>query len=323
MPKLLTDAAAEPAALSAFLRGVERRAALLGELQCGDQALADTALAASMRAFRQHAPGVAMAGWPQRFWSLLVAAPPLRHASVQGTWPPKLQTLAALDPLARQALLLRLVAGLSEEVAAEVMGIDLRTYQTALASACPRDADGQPDPQAWRALADTLQQQMRELPPDRLARLARLREAAIAGVRESSAGPIPAAYTNPAASTHLRRWPWAVLVVLLCALALAATWYWPKSGGAVGQAGNGLANEVEIQTEPLPERAPAERFDAASALLDHPDLGLLKDPEEATLVAEADFLAWLAASQQAQPDEPVLSADPAMTGTGLETADAD
>lgn len=318
MPKPFNDAAAVPAALSAFLRGVERRAALLGGLQCGDPAVADSALAAAMRAFGPHAADVPMAAWPHRFWSLLAAAPPLRQASAQAFWPPGLQALAGLDPRPRQALLLRLVAGLPEDAAAEVMGIDLSSYQGALAAACPRDAAGQPDALAWRALAETLQQQLRELPPERLARLARLREAAIAGVRE----PPPTAASR---AQRRRRWPWVVLVLVLvlCALALVASGYWPRSGPAAAPAGAGLAEAVEIRTEPLPAQPPAARFDAASAELNHPDLALLSDPEEATLVPEAAFLAWYVAGQQALTDQSRAFGEPVLTGANPETTDVD
>lgn len=324
MPNTLRHAAAAPAALSAFLRGVERRAALLVELQCGDPVVADTVLAAAMRAFGQHAPDEPMARWPCRFWTLLAAAPPLRQASKQATWPAGLQALAGLDPLARKALLLRLVAGLPEEAAAEVMGSDLRTYQVALAAACPRDATGQPDAQAWRALGDRLQQQLRELSPARLVALARLRENALAGVRQPAAAPLAswsAATRGPAKLR--RRWPWVALVVLVCALALAATWYWPPFDTSAGPAGSGLTQDVRIRVDPLPEQPPAARFDAASALRNHPDLALLNDPEETTLAPDADFLAWVAAGRQALPDEFVQSDDPEIAAAGPETADAD
>ncbi|MET0580418.1 MAG: hypothetical protein ABWZ08_00420, partial [Pseudoxanthomonas sp.] len=71
MSSNLNDAASVPAALSAFLRGVERRGALFAELQCGDREAGDTALAAAMRAFRNHAGTLPMADWPRRFWTLL------------------------------------------------------------------------------------------------------------------------------------------------------------------------------------------------------------------------------------------------------------
>jgi hypothetical protein len=310
-----------PAALSAFLRGVERRAALFGQFQCGDQALADSALAAAMRAFRNHAAGLPMADWPQRFWTLLVDAPPLRRSAPGARWPAGLRALEALPPRPRQALLLRLVAGLPEDTAADVLGLAPEMHRDALAAASPRDATGEPDPQAWRELADTLQQQLRELPPERLAALARLRENALAGGTRGTESPVP---SPPALEPPLRarrRWPWALLVVALCALALAATFFWPGVTGGPESAGAGptAAGAPEIEVEALPERPPAARFDPVTALATHPDLALVLDPEEATLAVQADFLAWYAAGRQAADAPPEAGSE--VPGQSLETDD--
>ncbi|MCA1714107.1 MAG: hypothetical protein LC715_02915, partial [Gammaproteobacteria bacterium] len=70
MPHTLIDAAAAPAALTAFLRGIERRGALFAQLQCGDAIAGDSALAAAMGAFRKAAEQTPVAGWPRRFWAL-------------------------------------------------------------------------------------------------------------------------------------------------------------------------------------------------------------------------------------------------------------
>ncbi len=303
----LNEAAAVPAALSAFLRGVERRGALFAELQCGDRDAGDTALAAALRAFRNHAGELAMAEWPRRFWSLLVSAPPLRQASALAHWPPGLQSLAPLGSAARRALLLRLVAGLPEEEAALVLGLDTTVYQQALAEACPRDANGQPDALAWRSLAEAIQQQLRDLPPQRLARLARLREEAIAGIRHERprVGTTPAAPREPVATLVRRRWPWVALVLGACALGLAATWWWPRGEGpstadsVLEQGVHRLQDEVEIDSEGLPEQTPAARFDANTALLTHPDFELVMDTQEEALARDADFLAWYAAGADA------------------------
>ncbi len=306
MPNTLNDAAAAPAALSAFLRGVERRGALFGELQCGDREAGDTALAAAMRAFRKHAASVPMADWPARFWTLLAATPQLRQASALARWPQELQALATLPPEPRQALLLRLAAGLAEEQAAPVLGLSLAAYEAALAAACPRDAEGAFDAQAWRALAEAIQQRLRELPPERLARLARLREDAIAGTRVSNA-PAPAA---PRAAPVLvpasrrRPWPWIALALALCATALSATWWWPqwqasrRSLGTAAPAAARLGDTPSIRSEPLPDSGPAARFDARTAVLIHPDFELLRDESGQVFARQADFYAWYAAAGQ-------------------------
>ncbi|HZF98713.1 MAG TPA: hypothetical protein VEY92_10825 [Pseudoxanthomonas sp.] len=297
-------ATAAPIELSGFLRRVERRAALFGQFQCGNQALADRALAAAMRAFRDHAAELPVADWPRRFWTLLADAPPLRRSAQAASWPDGLQALETVAPRPRQALLLRLVAGLPEDTAADVLGMAPEMYREALAAACPRDAQGRPDPQAWRRVADVLQEQLRELPPERLAALARPRETALGGVRP----PEPVMFQATVTSAELqeeskRRWPWALLVVVLCALALAATWWWPRGGADLSAVGAGAAGDPRIEVEALSEQPPAARFDAGTALSTHPDLALVRDPEEATLAAQADFLAWYAANRGG-PEKP-------------------
>ena len=332
MQSHLNEAAAVPAALSAFLRGVERRGALFAELQCGDRDAGDTALAAALRAFRNHAGELAMAEWPRRFWSLLVSAPPLRQASPLAHWPPGLQSLAPLGSAARRALLLRLVAGLAEEEAALVLGLDSVAYEQALADACPRDPDGQPDGLAWRSLAEAIQQQLRDLPPERLARVARLREEAIAGTRHERPriGTAPAKPGKPLLAAAGRRWRWVALVLGVCALALAATWGWPRwqsppeVGSALEQGVRRLQDEVEINSEELPQQAPAARFDATTALLTHPDFELVMDAQEEALARDADFDAWYAAGADAVGEDGMPAAEsPATDKTGpTETSDA-
>lgn len=100
-----------PAALSAFLRGAERRAFVFLWLQGGDAAAAERALAAAIRAFPGPAAAMPMAEWPLRFWKLLAALPVQAGA---GSWPPGSEALATMPASARQALLLRQVAGLDE-----------------------------------------------------------------------------------------------------------------------------------------------------------------------------------------------------------------
>lgn len=330
MPSNLNDAASVPAALSAFLRGVERRGALFAELQCGDREAGDSALAAAMRAFRNRAGTLPMAEWPRRFWALLVATPQLRQSVASARWPAGVEALAGLQSLPRQALLLRLAASLPEEEAAAVLGIAPEVHEQALASACPRDTGGQPDALAWRALGEAIQSLLRELPPQRLAHLARLREAAILGTKiERSAAATRSLSPVEAQSRH-RRWPWVVLVLMLCAAALAATWWWPQwqaSRGAGDNLDGGvqrLQDKVEIAVEEIPEQPPAARFDSATSLLTHPDFELLLEPQDEATAYDADFLAWYAAGASAPSDAPEEKAETvaASTATGTETTDA-
>ncbi|KLC76832.1 membrane protein, partial [Xanthomonas perforans] len=209
---VVPDAPVTPAALSAFLRGVERRGLVLAQLQCGDVAAAERALAAALRAFSSQAAGRPMAGWPMRFWSLLATAPPLRREPMPGTWLPPFTVLGRMQTADRLALLLRIVAGLEEGVASEVQGVEAADYRQSLARACPRDAAGNPDAQAWRALAEAAQVELRDLSPAQLTRLSQLRDSALAGMPLAAAPSEPApAPRRPAAARARRQWRWPQL----------------------------------------------------------------------------------------------------------------
>ena len=331
MSHTLNDAAAAPAALSAFLRGVERRGALFGELQCGDREAGDAALAAAMRAFRNHAAALPMAEWPRRFWALLAATPQLRQDAPAARWTPGLDVLAPLDPGLRQALLLRLAAGLAEDEASAALGIDQDGYRQALARACPRDAGGEPDAQAWRALAEAIQQELRDLPPQRLARLAHLREVAIDGARPPRTPSVatPAATPAFAHAPRRRRWPWLLLgIVAACAAALLLAWGWSHWRASPGPGAGVAADEGRVQetpvitSEPLPGSEVAARYDARDALPTHPDFALLLDAEDEAIAYQADFLAWHLAGQQAVPETLAESTDAVLPATEAETSDA-
>ncbi|UYK67246.1 hypothetical protein NG831_03330 [Xanthomonas sacchari] len=232
-----SDGVAAPPALAAFLRGIERRAAVLADLQSGRPERGMPALAAAMRAFRSHAAALPMADWPLRFWKLLAAVPTLRQAdAADGAWSAPLAHLRSLQPADRLALLLRIVAGLDEPLAAQVLQLTTEDYQQALARACPRDAGGRPDAAGWRALADAAQQCLRDLPPARLQALAQLRDAAIAG---STASPAPAKAPAPAAAAAAarprRRGARSALrtrlagaVIAVVVLALVGTVFWDR-----------------------------------------------------------------------------------------------
>src|SRR5690606_26903821 len=167
--------AAVPAAVAAFLRGIERRGAVLAELQCADPVAGDAALAAAMRAFRAVGPSEPMARWPLRFWSLLVSTPQLRQPMPASDADPDAAWLAGLSPGPRAAILLRLAAGLDEGDAAHALGIPRPTYRLALRRALPRRDDGRADPAAWLRLRVQVHRRIKTLPAERLATLARLR----------------------------------------------------------------------------------------------------------------------------------------------------
>ena len=317
------DAPAAPAALTAFLRGVERRGAVFAQLLAGDGTEGDAALSIAMHAFRGMAARSPFADWPRRFWSQLLAAPTLRQPPRSPAWAAEFAWLGQLGHGPRAALLLRLVAGLSEADAAAVLGIARPTYRLALQRALPHHADGSPDVEAWRALGDATQAVVRGLPAERLAHLAHEREDAIhPGQRRRP--PAPAVGDAPP------RWwrPALAGVAVATALALAAT-VWPGVGDLGGTAPDG------IRSEPLPPaEEPAARYPPEAALASHRDLDLLlaAGQLEAAGAAAADpaFHAWYAAQLAAEgkgegagAQPPAANGDaPAADSTRSETDDA-
>ncbi|MGV6493277.1 hypothetical protein ACTUVK_003483 [Stenotrophomonas rhizophila] len=316
-------------ALSAFLRGVERRALVVAELQCGDPTVAEQALVSVMRAFAGIASDVPMAQWPDRFWILLAHRTPIRMPAEGGQWSPGLAHLPALAPPARLALLLRIGGGLDEAAAAQILDLPVADYQQALAEACPRDAQGHPDAAAWRALAEQVQQRLRDLP---LLRLQRLQQpvAAPAAANEAASWRTPhKADATPARARPRRkggrRLPWkGLLIVVVTAGVLLGGAAWWKHARQVGEpmasAPDGAVSDAgpvqveELPADDLPVIAPADPADAASdaAMLADPELGLARD---------ADLYAWFAAGgpvpvdeSQPQPSRP----EPATAG--LETS---
>lgn len=324
---------AASSALSAFLRGAERRALVVAELQTGDPESADHAVEASMRAFAGYAPALVMADWPTRFWGLLCSNPQLR-APAAGHWTPAFSHLPQMAAGERLALLLRIGAGLDEVAAAAALGTDVDAYRQALADACPLDAQGYPDAAAWRALAEQVQSQVRDLPEARMRQLARSLEPVVA-MAPPSERTVPAAVaaassrSSTRGSARSRRWWWFGLPALLLIL-LAAGWWYSRGAGRVMLADedaprDGVVTDVNpVHSEELrlssPAPSPAANDSHAAA-----DAAMLADPDIG-LVREADFYAWFAAGgpvpvdeSQAQPTRPA----PATAALGLETADGD
>lgn len=285
-----------PAALSAFLRGVERRGAVLAELQAGDAQAGDAALASAMAGFRAIAAESALADWPSRFWSLLLTQPRLAHRTPVAIAVEATDRLAELGSGPRAALLLRLAAGLSEAEAAAVLGVAPATYRLALQRALPRYPDGRADPQAWQQLREQVHRRIKTLPPERLERLARAREQALSGAAGNAAaagsGGVGAGRADPPRRPR-PRWLMPLLwsLLALCALAFAAT-FWPGAGLGVGWLG--AAEGVQVRA--LPEAAaPDRRYGREAGLIAHRDFALLADPQGEAAADDLDFRSWLAA----------------------------
>ncbi|MEO7929551.1 MAG: hypothetical protein ABIR20_00945 [Lysobacter sp.] len=312
-----------PPALAAFLRGVERRAAVLAELQCGDAAAGDAALAAAMGGFRQSAGHTVMDDWPRRFWALLIAQPALRSRTPVAIAVDATDCLGEMGSGPRAALLLRLAAGLDEAGAAAVLGVRTRTYRLALQRGLPHQPDGRADPRAWSALREHIHRRIKTLPAPRLDRLARAREAVLRGDAVGTPA-MPAgdsAATVPARPAWLMPVLWALLTV--CVLAMVATFLPPW------QQWTGGAGSVDPRTDALPEQAPASRYGAEAAAVLHRDFELLADPQGVAMAADFPFHAWLAAGADARPAEvpplPLTTADTlgaeALETTATEHAD--
>lgn len=277
-PRPMTDAPAP--ALAAFLRGVERRGAVFAELQAGDIHAGDAALAAAMRAFRDDAPALPVAAWPGRFWRRLLAQPGLAdpepfELALEGG-----ARLGLLGGGPRAAVLLRLVAGLDEQQAADALAIAVPTYRLAL-----RRAQGGLDAQGWSRLGEDAHRRVRALPPARLERLARARDAALHGFEvEASFGhaavPVP----------RDRRRAAAIGVTAACLVALGATWVVERRDVAAAE------RERRVRVRTLgPAEPPASRFGDAAWVLGHPDYGLVADGEGRMRAGTLAFDSWLAA----------------------------
>jgi hypothetical protein len=297
------------AALAAFLRGVERRAAVLAELQAGDARAGDDAVEAAMQAFCDEADSQPMTRWPERFWTGLLGQPALQGHVAVALPLDATDRLAELGSGPRAAVLLQLAAGLSEQDAANVLGVALPSYRLALTRALPFDEDGQVDPQAWRRLRDQVQHRIRTLSPQRLAHLARVREAALQGERATVSPPSRRA-PEPRRRRGVRALLWSLLA--LCALAFAATFWWPFPGfdplGLASRApseAEGRAGPVKVEAL-APAEPPAQRYDARAGLLAHPDFDLLADPDGERLARDLAFLSWLSAARTGQDDDGML-----------------
>ncbi len=315
-----TSESTPSAALAAFMRGVERRAAVLAELQAGDAAVGDAAVEAALYAFRAEADRRPMSQWPLCFWSGLLADPALQGRVAVAIPLAASDRLAELGNGPRAAVLLRLAAGLTEDEASQVLGVTVAGYRLALARAVAEDGTGVGQQEAWQRLRDEVQMRIRLLPPPRMSHLARVRESALHGERPAgtpaapqaapgaAGGPLRARRGAAPSRPHvgLRRLLWALLV--LCVLAFGATFWWPfpdfdplgLSKGSWARSAPGIG---EVRVEPLgaPEAA-ASNYDAATALLLHPDFDLLADPQGAEVATGMDFYSWLVADGADAPD---------------------
>lgn len=276
-----------PPAIVAFLRGLERRAALLARVQAGDANAGRRALDVTARVFAEDASRWPLAQWPGQYWRLLLSAPAMAGAGSAAAHT-ELPGIARLPPARRAAVLLLLVAGLEDTDAAAALGIDTRDLHQRVREALPRDALGQPDLDVWRAWQAACKRALEAVP-----------------LAADSAPPATAADTARAAGGSARRrlrWRW--LAAGLCVAALVAGVLLHPRGRALLDALRG-----QVQREALPPAAaPKARFDPADPAL-HPDRALLVAPAELALARQLSLLAWLAASPEIEL--PAAAATPA------------
>ena len=289
-------------ALSAFLRGIERRAFVFAQVQCGADDVAEAALGSAMRAFKASSGSSPLAAWPAGFWALLMAQPALSagHSDV-----PELRGLSS-GP--RAALLLRMVAGLDFPHAAGVLGISEATYRFALQRALLQLGEGGISYAVLGALRERLHRQVKTLPESRTASLAELRQRVLEDAPE--APPPVAVPVSPLG----RRLGWAALAIL--ALAFAATFWKPAPVLPPG-------GTQALPMEPAPAPAPAA---VSTDWVTHPDFSQLAAPADEPVAAELALLSWIASGESADADAPVTTADgaePAPTPPPAEPPRAD
>ncbi|MGO4551087.1 DUF3106 domain-containing protein [Lysobacter sp. 2RAF19] len=274
---------------AAFLRGVERRAAVFAALQCGSADRGDAAVAAALRAFTRIAPDSPMATWPVAFWSMLLAAPDLRRPAADAAWPATWSSLASLGNGPRAALLLRLVAALEMDDAAAALGVSADAYREALQRAVPYREDGTPDRDAWQAWVADVRAATEGMSPERLARL----HAPPQAPRAMPAAPTP--QPKPARAPAARRFAIGALVALAAGIGaivlLRPQWFdaLPFRGELVRSATLPPADE------------PIARYDADLAAWTHRDFLVIADPDGVRRADEFPFFAWYAATLAVQP----------------------
>jgi hypothetical protein len=297
-----------PAALLAFLRGLERRARTLATAQCGDPAQADLIWHETAAAFPAEAAGLPVASWPVRFWARLLSHPAMAVAQADAS------PLSALGPGPRAALLLRLVAGLDPRPAAEVLGVSEPTYRFALQRGLEQARAAGIDAQALQDLRAGLNRQPAPSTPGP----ADFAAAPAASVptpappivpvpKPTHVPPIPASAKTTAPSKVVpvpapapRRGRTAAIVgVALVLVAALVTWRWFATTSSP------LPSTPAPTVQALPAGEPAPLSPVT-----HPDYALVAASDDAALAADLELLSWLAAGEDLQPATPAPAAGP-------------
>ncbi len=259
------------------MRGIERRAFVFAQVQCGSDEAAEAALGRAMRAFKATTATSPLATWPAGFWALLMAQAELSQGQSEV---PELRELSS-GP--RAALLLRMVGGLDFPHAAGVLGISEATYRFALQRALQQLGDGGISYAVLGALRERLHRQVKTLPESRTASLAALRARILEDVPEAL--PLPPKPLSPV----WRRVAWAALALL--AMGFAATFWTPAPVLPPG-------GTEALPNEPVPVPAAA-----ASDWVTHPDYTQLVAPGDESLASDLALLSWIASGEAGELPE--------------------
>ncbi len=270
-------------AVSAFLRGVDRRARLFAEVQSGSDEAAARAISVVARVFAGDAGRWPMARWPVQYWRLLLATPQLRTLDGARTTS-RLPAIARLPLATRTSVLLQLVSGLDDAAISEVLGEPAATWQGRIRDTLPADLAGQPDVAAWRAWQAQVKQAL-AMPLPVTADVPAPPEAAVTAA--------PGAPHRVDATRH-RHVPWLWIGVVACVVAFAAAFFLHPVGRDVVQR---WLSPIKREALP-PAEAPAARYDATDLRL-HPDRDLLAAPAELARARALPLLAWLQATAPA------------------------
>lgn len=292
------DDAPEPprrTALVAFLRGIEVRAWVFAAHQCGDEARAEQALARGLHDFLAQAPDRPLPTWPILFWASLLRQPALMVSAGPGP------ALAELPPGPRAALLLRLVAGLDVEHAAQALGVVQPAYEAALHRALAHPGL---DEAGLQALREQLLAQVQDAPAAQRQLLATWRDEAVLALDAPHDAPdepdaLPASRHTPPRWMLLSGAAGLALVVLFAALHFR-----------------------NLERPPVIDAVAPPPAISDTIAVTHPDYLQVAAGADATLASDLAFLSWFAAAAL-PPALPTPASDPAPPPTNFEALPAD
>ncbi len=311
-PVSLDPLAPQPAssdkAIRAFLRGIERRARVFSEAQCGSKEGGGVAVAAARARFVSAARSAPLGQWPRLYWTALLSRRELAGAKFDDPAHPLYQ----LSPGPRSLLLLRLAAGMDTAHAAGVLGVSEKTAEMAISRAIEELHElgvGNGAIERWRG---QFQARLRDEPltePDmstidsdikQLNEVSTTRSNAVGNNKKSAKKKTTgmlALLQNPAL--------WAGLSLLL-ALTLLGWFLYVASKPAPADPPAAVETTPQPLTaettaiEPATSSDADQPFSAEALAISDPDFALVDDLQAAHIASELPRLSWFAARQGAQ-----------------------